>query len=102
MMLASILSWYEQHPLWPLCAVQMQFFCPVGKQEKQRVADTTARQSDVVKVDVGGTKFHASRSVLTAEPDSLLDSLFSRRFHVDTQADGSVFIDRHADVSVYS
>ena len=58
------------------------------------MADTIAKQSDVVNVDVGGTHFYVSRSVLMAESNSLLDSLFSGRFHVDTQADGSIFIDR--------
>ena len=32
------------------------------------MADTTARQSDVVKVDVGGTKFHASQSIREGWP----------------------------------
>ena len=33
--------------------------------------------------------------VLTAQPNSMLDSLFSGRFRIDTQADGSIFLDRH-------
>ena len=52
------------------------------------------RQREVVKVDVGGSHFDVSRSVLLAQPDSLLDSLFGGRFRIDTQADSSVFIDR--------
>ena len=67
----------------------------INKQEKQLVVASNLRQSEVMKVDVGGSNFHVSRSVLVAEPDSLLDSLFSGRFHIDTQADGSVFIDRY-------
>ena len=66
----------------------------LAKQEKQLVAANNMKQSEVMKVDVGGSTFHVSRSVLVAEPDSLLDSLFSGRFRIDTQADGSVFIDR--------
>ena len=62
------------------------------------MADTAVKQSDVVNVDVGGTHFHVSRSVLMAESNSLLDSLFSGRFHVDTQADGSIFLDRYVSV----
>ena len=60
--------------------------------------DSDARQGDMINVDVGGTHFHVSRAVLTRQPDCLLDSLFSGRFHIDHQADGSIFIDRHADV----
>ena len=65
-----------------------------AKQEKQLVAANNVRQSEVMKVDVGGSSFHVSRSTLVAQPNSLLDSLFSGRFRIDTQADGSLFIDR--------
>ena len=65
------------------------------------MAANNMKQSEVMKVDVGGSTFHVSRSVLVAEPDSLLDSLFSGRFHIDTQADGSVFIDRLRPTSAY-
>ena len=58
------------------------------KQEKHLVAASNVRQSEVMKVDVGGTSFHVSRSILVAQPNCLLDSLFSGRFHIDTQADG--------------
>ena len=67
----------------------------VGPQERQQVAASNVLQTDCIKVDVGGTLFHVSRSILTSEPNSLLDSLFSGRFRVDTQADNSIFIDRH-------
>ena len=66
----------------------------LAKQEKQLVAANNVKQSEIMKVDVGGSNFHVSRSVLLAQPDCLLDSLFSGRFRIDTQADGSVFIDR--------
>ena len=63
-------------------------------QDRQRVFDSNARQTDKMKLDVGGSYFHVSRKVLTSQPDCLLDSLFSGRFRIETQADGSVFIDR--------
>ena len=81
----------------------------MDKKEKRSPLDNHYRpktignkmDDDVVfQLDVGGTRFHASRSVLTAVPDSMLESMFSGRFPIDTQADGSVFIDRHAHVSV--
>ena len=59
------------------------------------MAASNVLQTDCIKVDVGGTMFHVSRSILTSEPNSFLDSLFSGRFRVDTQADNSIFIDRH-------
>ena len=68
------------------------------EQERQRVAASNIRQSEIIKVDVGGNLFHVSRSTLTAQRDCLLDSLFSGRFRIDTQADSSVFIDRYVNV----
>ena len=67
---------------------------PASPKDQRRVADSDARQSDLVKLDVGGSHFHVSRKVLTSEADNLLESLFSGRFKVETQADGTVFIDR--------
>ena len=63
-------------------------------QDRQRVVDSDARQSDMVKLDVGGSYFHVSRKVLTTQPDCLLESLFSGRFRIEAQADGSIFLDR--------
>ena len=71
-----------------------QCFSHATNQEKQRVADSDARQTDMVKLDVGGTCFHVYRNVLTAQSDNLLNTLFSGHFRIDTQADGSTFIDR--------
>ena len=63
-------------------------------QDRQRVVDSDARQSDVIKLDVGGSHFHVSRKVLIKHPDSLLESMFSGRFRIEAQADGSIFLDR--------
>ena len=53
-----------------------------GGQERQHVVASNVLQTDRVKVYVGGSLFHVSRAVLTAEPNSLLDSLFSGGFRV--------------------
>ena len=58
------------------------------------VVNSNARQADVLRLDVGGTNFHVSRHVLASEPNSMLNAMFSGRFHLDTQADGTIFIDR--------
>ena len=63
-------------------------------QEQQAVKDSNAKQNDVCRLDVGGSHFQVTRSVLTSQPNCLLDSLFSGRFKIDKQQDGSVFIDR--------
>ena len=59
-------------------------------QEQVIVADSNAHQHDVMQLDVGGTYFHVSRQTLTSEPDCMLESMFSGRFQLATQADGSV------------
>ena len=64
-------------------------------KEQKLVADCNAKQADVMRLDVGGTNFHVSRHVLTSQPDCMLDSMFSGRFHLETQADGTIFIDRY-------
>ena len=61
------------------------------------MAASNVLQTDRIKLDVGGGQFHVSRSVLLTERNSLLDSLFSGRFRVDMQTDGSLFIDRYAN-----
>jgi len=78
-----------------VCTVICGAFYAWKPQERQQVATSNVLQTERVKVDVGGRPFHVSRSVLTSVPNSMLESLFSGRFRVDTQADGSVFIDRH-------
>jgi hypothetical protein len=47
-----------------------------------------------IKLDVGGTVFKTSLETLTKESDSMLASMFSGRFGMKAQDDGSFFIDR--------
>ena len=50
--------------------------------------------SDVVKLNVGGHIFVTSITTLQKDPDSMLAAMFSGRFDVVKQDDGSYFIDR--------
>jgi len=65
--------------------------------EKERVTLQVAEAATIVKLNIGGTKFEASRKNFTGQPGSLLDSVFSGRHAVDTDEEGYVFIDRDAD-----
>ena len=68
--------------------------CMFLTQDRQRVVDNNARQNDMVKLDVGVSGFHVWRTLLTSQPDCLLQYLFSGRFMIETQPNGSVFLDR--------
>ena len=47
---------------------------------------------------MGGQRFHSRRSTLSREPDSMLAALFSGRFMVDKEEDGTIFIDRDPEL----
>jgi len=47
-----------------------------------------------VSLDVGGKQFHTTWATLTRNTRSMFSSMFSGRFPVEYQADGTVFIDR--------
>jgi hypothetical protein len=64
--------------------------------EKEKAAMEKAHtfQTSKILLDVGGHKFSTSRTTLTSVPDTYLASLFSGRFELTTDAEGSYFIDR--------
>ena len=51
-------------------------------------------QGKPVKLDIGGTGFKTSLETLRKDSDSMLASMFSGRFSMKAQDDGSFFIDR--------
>jgi hypothetical protein len=51
-------------------------------------------QTSKLHLDVGGFKFTTSLQTLTSVPDTYLASLFSGRFELTPDAEGSYFIDR--------
>ena len=62
--------------------------------EKKSVAATNKVLKSKVKLDVGGTIYHSSRTTLTSVPGSMLEAMFSGRHAVEEDEDGRVFIDR--------
>ena len=51
-------------------------------------------QNQVISLNVGGTLFTTCLETLLVEPDSRLGRMFSGRHILETQKDGSIFIDR--------
>ena len=62
--------------------------------EKEAVAVTNQVLRSKVKLDVGGTTYHSSRTTLTSVPGSMLEAMFSGRHAVEEDEAGRVFIDR--------
>jgi len=56
--------------------------------------EKTQFSSGRIKLDVGGTVFSTSLGALTSQKGSYFDSMFSGRWKVKREEDGSIFIDR--------
>jgi hypothetical protein len=56
--------------------------------------DTESKITGPVTLNVGGTKFTTTVSTLTSQKDNFFDGLFSGKFPIVKEADGSIFIDR--------
>eukprot|EP00906_Rhabdomonas_costata_P016443 RCo023581 len=65
----------------------------VRNSELQRNVSRPETDSKVV-LDVGGTLFETTVKTLTSEPGSMLEAMFSGRFPVQKESDGTVFLDR--------
>eukprot|EP01063_Lacrimia_lanifica_P001412 TRINITY_DN10714_c0_g1_i2.p1 TRINITY_DN10714_c0_g1~~TRINITY_DN10714_c0_g1_i2.p1 ORF type:complete len:467 (+),score=159.33 TRINITY_DN10714_c0_g1_i2:107-1507(+) len=62
---------------------------------RQRVEAVNDMQARKVKLNVGGQTFETTTDTITAEPGSMLEAMFSGRFHVERDSDtGACFIDR--------
>ena len=61
--------------------------------EKSQVQNMQAFES-TVKLNVGGHKYSISLSTLRQYPDTMLGAMFSGRYTLISEADGSYFIDR--------
>ena len=58
------------------------------------MAEFNKIQNDIVILNVGGIKFTTASMTLQAEPESMLGVMFSGRYPLGKQEDGSIFIDR--------
>eukprot|EP01125_Pyxidicula_operculata_P014585 TRINITY_DN4875_c0_g1_i1.p1 TRINITY_DN4875_c0_g1~~TRINITY_DN4875_c0_g1_i1.p1 ORF type:complete len:241 (-),score=29.06 TRINITY_DN4875_c0_g1_i1:1310-2032(-) len=57
--------------------------------------------SEVIKLNVGGKSFSATRRTLTSVPGSFFEAMFSGRFPITPDSDGAYFIDRNPKVFSY-
>ena len=75
------------------------------KQMLKKEAELTKKKellnTEVVTLDVGGTKYRTTVATLTKYPDSILGIMFSGRHDLPQQEDGSYFIDRDGELFKY-
>eukprot|EP01027_Heterolobosea_sp_BB2_P017628 GEZU01024960.1.p1 GENE.GEZU01024960.1~~GEZU01024960.1.p1 ORF type:complete len:483 (+),score=114.94 GEZU01024960.1:153-1601(+) len=64
------------------------------EEERRRMEGVIAIQKSKVKLDVGGKKYSTSLQTLTRYPDSMLGTMFSGRYPIEQDEDGTYFIDR--------
>jgi len=64
------------------------------EEEKKKMESVYQFQGSKIKLDVGGFHFTTSKSTLTNLSNTMLSSMFSGRFSLKTDEDGSYFIDR--------
>lgn len=62
--------------------------------ELQRMAEMHKIQDNRIKLDIGGLQFTTSLLTLTKDANSMLAAMFSGRYSLKTENDGSYFIDR--------
>jgi hypothetical protein len=65
------------------------------KREREFVEDQQLKTLKKIKLDVGGKAFTTSITTLTSKPESMLAAMFSGRFSLEKDEDGSFFIDRN-------
>eukprot|EP00667_Euglena_gracilis_P015432 EG_transcript_16053 len=61
---------------------------------RRRVDTVALDMAHKVKLNVGGTPYETTIETLTCDQDSMLAAMFSGKFLVDLQSDGSCFFDR--------
>jgi len=62
--------------------------------EKAAMEKTHTFQNNMIVLDVGGHRFTTSRQTLTSIPNTYLESMFSGRYELTPNIDGTYFIDR--------
>jgi len=63
--------------------------------ERKLVTEQNNKSLRKVKLDVGGKIFSTSMTTLTNAPNSMLSAMFSGRYNLETDPDGTIFIDRN-------
>jgi len=64
------------------------------EQEIQTMSERKVQVPEIVKLNVGGTKFTTTSNTLVALKGTFLEVMFSGRFTIETDEEGHVFIDR--------
>ncbi len=67
-------------------------------REKEFVADQQLVKAKKIKLNVGGTPYTTTLTTLRTDPSSMLAAMFSGRFPLEQDEDGSYFIDRDGKV----
>ena len=62
--------------------------------ELQAMQQLQQAQDSRVELDVGGQRYCTSLATLRSKPGCMLSAMFSGRYALNEEADGSVFIDR--------
>eukprot|EP00994_Dinema_validum_P009706 NODE_983_length_1185_cov_74.101232_g743_i0.p1 GENE.NODE_983_length_1185_cov_74.101232_g743_i0~~NODE_983_length_1185_cov_74.101232_g743_i0.p1 ORF type:complete len:376 (-),score=105.37 NODE_983_length_1185_cov_74.101232_g743_i0:58-1125(-) len=68
------------------------------EEEKLLMASANSAMISRVKLNVGGSQFETTTDTLTKDKGSMLETMFSGRFSLQTDAEGVAFIDRDGDV----
>jgi len=73
----------------------------VLQKRDDKIVDQQLKASKKIKLDVGGIKFSTTLTTLTSDADSMLSAMFSGRFSLERDEDGSIFIDRNGKYFAY-
>ena len=64
------------------------------EKEKQKMTELYKIQEQKISLDIGGNKFSTSLQTLRTDSGSVFGAMFSGRYPIPKQEDGSIFIDR--------
>lgn len=65
------------------------------EEEKEKMGALVGKIDEIVELNVGGTRFATTRSLLCQYRGTVLEAMFSGRWQLPTDAKGRIFIDRN-------
>jgi len=78
----------------PLIGVESGQRRSAARRLKKKPTELMRSATAPLDLDVGGVRYRTSLTTLQSVPDSMLGAMFSGRFELARQLDGSIFIDR--------
>jgi hypothetical protein len=63
--------------------------------------DEEVKSPSIIYLNVGGTKFMTTKQTLTSQGENFFSSMFSGKFPIIQESDGTIFIDRDAKYFSY-